>query len=189
MGETPAGVERPVPVTSQVATSKSTSFSKNRHYSARKGSSATAAIGIGMSTPPISAPPTPTLPITPFSPANPSTVPAAPKEPVPDENLTSDLTTYLEERYGRNLPLFNAPLAKQALKRRIAGGLLPSDEDFGKIEDMARGAASGSGRKAISEDDVYLYPGGMSAIWHAFDICRVARRATGEEEGKSVCYG
>ena len=104
-----------------------------------------------------------------------------------DENLTSELATYLEERYGRNLPLFNAPLAKQALKRRIAGGLLPSDEEYGQVADMARGG--GLGKKPVSEEDVYLYPGGMSAIWHAFDTCRIARRKTGKPEGKSICYG
>ena len=41
----------------------------------------------------------------------------------------------------------------------------------------------------VTEDDVYLYPGGMSAIWHAHNLCRLARRAKGEAEGKSICYG
>ena len=64
---------------------------------------------------------------------------------------------------------------------------MPSDEGFGEIEDVTRGA--GFGKKAVTEEDVYLYPGGMSAIWHAHDLCRVARRTTGVKEGKSVCYG
>ena len=108
---------------------------------------------------------------------------------IEDEQLSSEFTTYLEERYGRNMPLFSAPLAKQALKRRIAGGLVTGDEDFGMGKDVSRGAAIGSSLKAIAEDDVYLYPGGMSAIWHAHDICRRARRAKREKEGKSLCYG
>lgn len=135
-------------------------YSKNRHY-ARS-----------------TQPPTPTFLPTPSNPNPPTTT-----ETITDDLLTADLTTYLEERYGRNLPLFNAPLAKQALKRRIAGGLLPSDEDYGKIADVTRGGAT-----AVTEDDVYLFPCGMSAIWHAHDIVRIARRREGQE-GKSVCYG
>lgn len=174
LGETPAGVQHraPSPPTLERPASKAPS-SRNRHYSKKTGS----------------VPPTPTTPNeSPYSTPQSSTVIEKPLvDPITDENLTSDLTTYLEERYGRNLPLFNAPLAKQALKRRIAGGLLPSDEDYGKIEDVARGA--GSGKKAVTEENVYLYPCGMSAIWHAHDISRVARKLQGEAEGKSVCYG
>ncbi|KAK4687405.1 hypothetical protein P7C73_g2720, partial [Tremellales sp. Uapishka_1] len=142
----------------KVETNTKSKYSRNSHYS-RRGPSITS---------------------TPSS-------PAIPQGAVAEENLTPDLSTYLEERYGRNLPLASAPLAKQALKRRIAGGLLPSDEDFGQAEDLARGA--GSGKAAVQEEDVYLYPGGMSAIWHAHNIARVARRQAGEPEGKSVCYG
>lgn len=174
LGETPAGVQprAPSPPTLERPASKAPS-SRNRHYSKRTGS----------------VPPTPTTPSeSPNSMPQSSTIlEKPPVDPITDENLTSDLTTYLEERYGRNLPLFNAPLAKQALKRRIAGGLLPSDEDYGKIEDVARGA--GSGKKAVTEENVYLYPCGMSAIWHAHDISRIARKLQGEAEGKSICYG
>ncbi|WWD16595.1 hypothetical protein CI109_101023 [Kwoniella shandongensis] len=178
LGETPAGSQAARPPTPPLDRPPSKApINRNRHYSRR----------------------TPSVPATPTT-ASSSTLGSSsiaslaasddlPIEPVREESLTPDLTTYLEERYGRNLPLFNAPLAKQALKRRIAGGLLPSDEDFGKIDDVARGAALGSGKKAVTEDDVYLYPTGMSAIWHAHDIARVARRRKGEKEGISVCYG
>jgi cystathionine gamma-synthase len=169
MGETPAGSSVSASAPPQERQGKNVHYySKNRHYLRKQPS----------------APSTPALPQTPQVPQPPT---RHVDETVADELLTPDLTTYLEERYGRNLPLFNASLAKQALKRRIAGGLLPSDEDYGKIEDVARGA--GAGKKAVREEDVYLYPGGMSAIWHAHDICRKARRRTGEAEGKSVCYG
>ncbi|ORY27448.1 pyridoxal phosphate-dependent transferase [Naematelia encephala] len=166
LGETPAGIQPATPTFGSENAPIKAPATRNRHYSRK----------------PTSIPSTPTLPVAPTTP-----VPETPTEPVTDENLTSDLTTYLEERYGRNLPLFNAPLAKQALKRRIAGGLLPSDEGYGQVEDVARGG--GPGRKAVTEDQVYLYPGGMSAIWHAHDICRKARRASGVPEGKSICYG
>ncbi|WVQ64823.1 uncharacterized protein L199_002992 [Kwoniella botswanensis] len=177
LGELPAGSSNgpPTPPNLERPPSKAPQ-TRNKHYSRRTNS----------------VPPTPTTPSAPPTPrleTNPNHDDDAPVEPVKEEFLTSDLTTYLEERYGRNLPLFNAPLAKQALKRRIAGGLLPSDEGYGKVDDVVRGAGSGSGKKAVKEDDVYLYPCGMSAIWHAFDIARAARRRKGEKEGKSVCYG
>ncbi|EIW66591.1 hypothetical protein TREMEDRAFT_70155 [Tremella mesenterica DSM 1558] len=146
-------------------------YSRNRHYS-RKSSTPTSI--------------SPTTPLTPIV-TTPLQSRQIDEELLNEENLTTELTTYLEERYGRNLPLFNAGLAKQALKRRIAGGLLPSDEDFGKIDDVAR--AGGAGKKAVSEEDVFLYPTGMSAIWHAHEVCRVAKRRSGGQEGKSVCYG
>ncbi|ODN97438.1 cystathionine gamma-synthase [Cryptococcus wingfieldii CBS 7118] len=176
LGETPAGVEPRTasPPALERPASKAPS-TRNRHYSRRT----------------TSVPPTPTTPNDSANNTPSSSIildkPSANPVPVSEENLTPDLTTYLEERYGRNLPLFNAPLAKQALKRRIAGGLLPSDEGYGEIDDVARGA--GSGERGVTEEDVYLYPCGMSAIWHAHDISRVARRARGEVEGKSVCYG
>ena len=160
LGETPAGAP-PTPTMSPGM--KSPSFSRNRHYSRHPSQMAT----------------------TPIEPSKPEEN-GHDEDTVEEESLTSELTTYLEERYGRNLPLFNAPLAKQALKRRIAGGLLPSDEGFGTVPQVERGVQGG---KAVSEDDVYLYPTGMSAIWHAHDICRKSRRAKGQAEGKSVCYG
>ncbi|WWC87799.1 uncharacterized protein L201_002691 [Kwoniella dendrophila CBS 6074] len=179
LGELPAGSENnnnnkqqsPIQTPTLERPPSKAPSTRNRHYSRRADS----------------------IPSTPITPSTPSTSKLinddAPVEPVKEEALTSDLTTYLEERYGRNLPLFNAPLAKQALKRRIAGGLLPSDEGYGTVDDVARGAGSGSGKKAVTEEEVYLYPCGMSAIWHAFDIARTARRRKGEKEGKSVCYG
>lgn len=174
MGETPAGSTVPsIPAVQERQAKNVQYYSKNRHY-ARKASAPA---------PVSAAAPSPTTPS--LSPTTPNTQHG--DETVADELLTSDLATYLEERYGRNLPLFNAPLAKQALKRRIAGGLLPSDEDYGKIDDVAR--AGGGGKKAVRAEDVYLYPTGMSAIWHAHDICRRARRKSGEPEGKSICYG
>ncbi|WRT65630.1 uncharacterized protein IL334_002575 [Kwoniella shivajii] len=186
LGESPAGSSirstSPPLVMMERPPSKAPS-TRNRHYSKRTNSYSVPSTPITANTPN-----TPSIPNTPTLG---SAEDDAPVEPVKEEALTSDLTTYLEERYGRNLPLFNAPLAKQALKRRIAGGLLPSDEGYGTVTDVARGAGSGSGsgKKSVKEDDVYLHPCGMSAIWHAFDIARVARRRKGEKEGKSVCYG
>lgn len=159
LGEAPAGAAAPAasqtvkPVTG-----------RNRHYARDSRYSST--------------------PATPTTPTTPTTDSVEGGEPisVPEEVAAADLGTYLEERYGRNLPLFNAPLAKQALRRRIAGGLLPNDAEFdqGSESHIARG---------VTPDDVYLYPGGMSAIWHAHDIARRARRASGAPEGISACFG
>jgi cystathionine gamma-synthase len=41
----------------------------------------------------------------------------------------------------------------------------------------------------VTEDDVYLYPTGMSAIWHAHQISCVLRERQGQKGGKSVCFG
>ena len=170
LGETPAGApELNGSHRSSISSSsdRGRGYSRNLHY-ARKSS-------------------TPSTPTSPLSSTTPSFTPATADhdDPVTGETLTSDLTTYLEERYGRNLPLFNANLAKQALKRRIVGGLLPSDEGFGQLANVTRGVGEG----IVTEDDVWLFPCGMSAIWHAHDICRIARRRSGKPEGKSICYG
>ncbi|KAI9632491.1 putative cystathionine gamma-synthase [Dioszegia hungarica] len=175
LGEAPAGVA-PDPATGAALEKQgknaTINWKNNRHY--------------GRKTPSISTPSSSTPSFTP-APQRPDPPKRPVEERIADENLTPDLTTYLEERYGRNLPLFNAHLAKHALKRRIAGGLLPSDEGFGAVADIQRGG--GDGKKAVREEDVYLYPTGMSAIWHAHDIVRRARRAEGKPEGESVCYG
>jgi cystathionine gamma-synthase len=167
MGETPAGdaglgEEGPGVGAAAAALTQPASrgYSRNRHY----GRATTRGAAPGHAAPAAAAA-------------------AAPKPgvAVPEDVAAADLSTYLEERYGRNLPLFSAPLAKQALKRRIAGGVLPSDEEFGASQaDISRG---------VTENDVYLFPGGMSAIWHAHNIVRLARTATGAAEGKSVCFG
>jgi len=175
LGEGPAGARAPTPPQDR-PTFKNAVSSRNRHYARAKPAA------------PVAPAASSTIPAQPIPVAPKTVIPETEGEKVVEENLTADLSTYLEERYGRNLPLFNAGLAKQALKRRIAGGFLPSDEDYGKGQDVTRGTVD-AGKIAISEDDVYLYPGGMSAIWHAHDICRKHRQATGEQEGKSVCYG
>ncbi|KAH6917798.1 cystathionine gamma-synthase [Coprinopsis sp. MPI-PUGE-AT-0042] len=94
-------------------------------------------------------------------------------------------TTYLEERYGRNLPLAEAAFAKRALKRRIAGVLLcdvPDCQGQAGQEDLAVGPST-RGVKDVSDGDVYLYPTGMCAIWNSHQL---ALDALGP--AKSVCF-
>jgi cystathionine gamma-synthase len=95
-------------------------------------------------------------------------------------------TTYLEERYGRNLPVAEAAFAKRALKRRIAGVLLcdvPDCQGQAGQEDLAVGPST-RGVKDVSDGDVYLYPTGMCAIWNSHQL---ALDALGP--AKSVCFG
>lgn len=99
------------------------------------------------------------------------------------ENLDA---TYLEERYGRNMPVESAASAKRAMRRRIAGVLVrdsPSDwADVGK-QDIELGPST-RGVKEVTEDDVFLYPTGMTAIWSAHQLALDIR-----PPGKSVCFG
>ncbi|KAJ3715031.1 pyridoxal phosphate-dependent transferase [Lentinula raphanica] len=101
------------------------------------------------------------------------------------EDLNADHSMYLEERYGRNLPQSAAAAAKRALRRRIAGVLL---RDTPKCDSDRDGSPplgpSTRGVSNVSENDVYLYAGGMNAIWNAHQLLLAVRPV-----GKSVCFG
>lgn len=104
----------------------------------------------------------------------------------PVDALTTDQNDYVEERYGRNLPQESAAFAKRALRRRIADVLVrdtPNDWDSAGSKDVEVGPSS-RGIAEVSEDDVYLYPAGMCAIWHAHNLARLTRPSA-----KSVAFG
>lgn len=112
------------------------------------------------------------------------------------ESCEAEHLSYVEERYGRNLPVQYADHAKVALRRRIAGIITEKeDEQALQLEDvkMATEADLETQRqmqgernmKGLSEDDVYLYPCGMSAIFHAHQLAL----AIGDASRKSVCFG
>ncbi|CAO3627722.1 unnamed protein product [Cunninghamella echinulata] len=108
---------------------------------------------------------------------------------------------YVEERYGRNLPVEYADRAKRALKCRIAGVLteeelanqdtlfnkndLPTITTTEKDLEQQRQRKGDREIKGLSEDDVYLFPSGMSAIFHAFRLATIV----GDEKLRSVCFG
>jgi cystathionine gamma-synthase len=105
------------------------------------------------------------------------------------ETLKDDENVYLEERYGRNLSLSFAPSAKKALRRRIAGVLVHDSPDQCAAEPLAGSqeveiGPSSRGVASVSEEDVFLYPTGMSAIWSAHMLISAVRPPT-----KSVCFG
>ena len=95
--------------------------------------------------------------------------------------LGADCQTYLEERYGRNLPLCVAASAKRALRRRLAGVLI-KDSLGGDCVDAGEEVGSSS---RVAEGDVYLFPSGMAAIWTAHQ-CLMGVRGL---DAKSVCFG
>ncbi|KAN0061412.1 Cystathionine gamma-synthase [Thecaphora frezii] len=122
-----------------------------------------------------------------------STAPVATAVDVDDEKLASDLTTYVEERYGRNLPKGSAAQAKQALRRRIAGTLL---SDRGEPEGAEAAPSNATGETSrtgtgVTEEHVYLYPTGMASIFHAHQLAMHAQTLDDPDAavGKSVCFG
>jgi cystathionine gamma-synthase len=139
----------------------------------------------------IRGPPSPTAARFPFKSRNKhyssKEQPKAQGPPVED----TDRDTYLEERYGRNLPLSYAAYAKRAMRRRIAGTLVRDvvDDDCAGGLPCAGGAdveigPSSRGVTSLTEDDVFLYPTGMSAIWIAHRLARETLPLA-----KSVCFG
>ncbi|KAH8108781.1 PLP-dependent transferase [Phellopilus nigrolimitatus] len=144
---------------------------QNRHYSNRQY--------------PVKTPSSPTSPVSPM-------MPAKSPEPTSDDMLTNDHARYLEERYGRNLPLGYAAAAKRALRRRIAGVLVHDhcNNTHDALQhpfaggDKAELGPSSRGVESVTEDDVFLYPNGMSAIWAAHHLALLSRPVQ-----KSVCFG
>ncbi|MCJ1311025.1 hypothetical protein MMC25_004695 [Agyrium rufum] len=76
-----------------------------------------------------------------------------------------DYLPYIEERFGRNLSLQQSRSAKVAIRRRITGSLV-DDLDLPAALVASQPATSVRGIQDLSEDDVYLYPGGINAIFN-----------------------
>ena len=105
------------------------------------------------------------------------------KTPSADSSDGQDHIQFVEERFGRNLDVARSNNAKIAVRRRIAGSLTANVEpevalDLPPDEGRRRNVAG------FSEDDIYLYPTGMSAI---FNTHRFMRKARGEM--KSIDFG
>jgi len=92
----------------------------------------------------------------------------------------------LEERYGRNLPVEAAASAKRAMRRRIAGVLVHDTPNHWSHagEQSAELGPSTRGVKEVSEEDVFLYPTGMSAIFSAHQLALGVMPSA-----KSICFG
>ncbi|MCJ1356929.1 MAG: hypothetical protein MMC33_006925 [Icmadophila ericetorum] len=90
---------------------------------------------------------------------------------------------FVEERFGRNLDLAMAAKAKLAIRRRIAGSLTANVDLQTALEthsdtDIHREV------KGFSEDDVYLFPAGMSSIHNVHRTLLAIKGSL-----KSVCFG
>ena len=116
--------------------------------------------------------------------------------PPPDRTINGEETVaeedksyaqFVEERFGRNLNVQLATKAKLAIRRRIAGCLTdPSDLD----EALAKSPEHCDRRvKGLTEDDVYLYPCGMSSIFNAHRILMANSRSHERPIHKSICFG
>lgn len=94
-----------------------------------------------------------------------------------------DFSSFVEERFGRNMSVAFARNAKLAVRRRITGSL-SSDADLHEALEHPEDWEKTRSVDDFSVDDVYLYPTGMSAI---FNMHRTMRLARGEM--KSIMYG
>ncbi|KAI0881004.1 PLP-dependent transferase [Annulohypoxylon maeteangense] len=102
-----------------------------------------------------------------------------------DNGTTDSLETsrFLEERYGRNLDLSLVPNAKSAIRRRIAG-VLTTDVDLDSATAFPTMDSNARGISNFKEDDIYLVPCGMNAIFTTHQTLLKAR-----EPRKSINFG
>ena len=96
---------------------------------------------------------------------------------------TTDYVQFIEERFGRNLNAKLAAGAKLAIRRRIAGALI-ADVDLDDALKNTELVSQERGVRNSLEEDVYLYPSGMSAI---FNTHRTMLQCRGPR--KSICFG
>lgn len=99
------------------------------------------------------------------------------------EEITEALESsrFLEERYGRNLDLSLVENAKSAIRRRIAG-VLTSEVDL--TTSLPTMSPHARGISNMKEDDIYLVPCGMNAIFATHQLLLKAR-----EPRKSIEFG
>lgn len=98
---------------------------------------------------------------------------------------SQESSRFLEERFGRNLDLSLVENAKSAIRRRIAGSLT-HEVDLRSAPPPSSSASDTNSRgvRALTEDDVYLFPAGMNAIFNAHRALLAARGSL-----KSINFG
>lgn len=106
------------------------------------------------------------------------------KQNVPAGDLEGkDCVQFVEERFGRNLDVSLASNAKLAIRRRIAGALT-ANVDLNEALEMTKPSTRIENVEGFSEDDVYLYPCGMSSIFNAHRTMMACRG-----QMKSISFG
>ncbi|EGE80260.1 cystathionine gamma-synthase [Blastomyces dermatitidis ATCC 18188] len=109
------------------------------------------------------------------TPSQPQTKPQ--KSEIPS---SKEFDMFIEERFGRNLSTAHANNAKLAVRRRIAGSLTCD----GELSEALQSASSDGRIAGLTEQHVFLYPTGMSAIFNSHRMLMAARSPM-----KSICFG
>ncbi|KAK3384739.1 pyridoxal phosphate-dependent transferase [Podospora didyma] len=106
----------------------------------------------------------------------------SPVRPAAGMGDVQETSRFLEERFGRNLDVSFVEPAKSAIRRRIAGALRSDHElstsPLPEMESNSRGILN------LKEEDVYLMPCGMNAI---FNVHRALLGSRGSL--KSISFG
>jgi cystathionine gamma-synthase len=98
-----------------------------------------------------------------------------------------DQAQFVEERFGRNLNVKLASQARVAIRRRISGCLT---DDVELEQALSKSPENCDRRQSgLSEDDVYLFPTGMSSIFNAHQLLLANARNKGQTPLKSICFG
>ncbi len=95
----------------------------------------------------------------------------------------NEFSQFVEERFGRNLNARLALKAKVAVRRRIAG-CFADDADVDPPTEASKDPSS-QRISGLTENDVYLYPAGMSAIFNTYRSIR----AMSSEPRQAICFG
>ncbi|KAK3348043.1 pyridoxal phosphate-dependent transferase [Neurospora tetraspora] len=105
--------------------------------------------------------------------------------------MIQETSRFLEERFGRNLDLSFVQPAKSAIKRRIAGALRSADHDLGGSPSLSEKQMSSNTRGIanLREEDIYLFPCGINAIFHAHRALYSIRTPPGSTPLKGVNFG
>lgn len=94
-----------------------------------------------------------------------------------------DCVQFVEERFGRNLDVSLASNAKLAVRRRISGALT-ANVDLKEALEMENPPTRTNHVEGFSENDVYLYPCGMSSIFNTHRSMLACRG-----QMKSISFG
>ncbi|RAH66168.1 PLP-dependent transferase [Aspergillus aculeatinus CBS 121060] len=94
-------------------------------------------------------------------------------------------TQFLEERFGPNLDLSFVDNARIAIRRRLAGYLVDEmDPTSTAAVEKSSSQTNSRGVTGLSDDDVYLYPCGMDAIFNTHWLLLAVRG-----QRKSISFG
>ncbi|KAG8894076.1 hypothetical protein FRC01_013173, partial [Tulasnella sp. 417] len=101
------------------------------------------------------------------------------------DGVRQNQTMQLVQCDEQPLPYSEARLVlQQRIARAVRGDFSDSSEPTSSIPQN-----DGSGVRLPSHDDVFLYPGGMNAIWHAHQLILQTAEQMGKVAGKSICFG